>query len=74
MMRLEHEQKPGVISVYFILSVALRFEIELISKGINTGTLAVKTGYKQKNIANIIYKMRKGCKVQSPEKGVYMKA
>jgi len=48
--------------------------IQRSKKGINTGMLATKTGFNQKKIANIIYKLKKNGKIQSPEKGVYVKA
>jgi hypothetical protein len=32
-----------------------------------------KTGYNQKKIANIIYRLRKQQKIKSVDKGVYMK-
>ena len=43
-------------------------------KGIDTGTLIEKTGFNQKKIANIIYKLKKQGVIKSPEKGVYVKA
>ena len=48
--------------------------IQRSKKGINTGMLATKTGFNQKKIANVLYKLKKNGKVQSPEKGVYVKA
>ena len=43
-------------------------------KGINTATLVKKTGFNQKKIANIIFQLKKQGKIQSPERGVYLKA
>ena len=43
-------------------------------KGVNTETLMKKTGYNQKKIANLIYKLKKQGKIKSAEKGVYVKA
>ncbi len=43
-------------------------------KGIDTGALMGKTGFNQKKIANIIYKLKKQGAIKSPEKGAYVKA
>jgi putative endonuclease len=43
-------------------------------KGVSTETLMKKTGYNQKKIANLIYKLKKQGKIKSAEKGVYVKA
>ena len=43
-------------------------------KGVNTETLMKKTGYNQKKIFNLIYKLKKQGKIKSAEKGVYVKA
>jgi putative endonuclease len=43
-------------------------------EGVNTESLMKKTGYNQKKIANLVYKLRKQGKIKSPEKGVYVKA
>lgn len=48
--------------------------IQRSKKGINTGMLATKTGFNQKKIANVLYKLKKNGKIQSPQKGVYVKA
>lgn len=42
-------------------------------KGVDTATLIKKTGYNQKKIANLVYKLRKQDKIKSEEKGVYLK-
>ena len=42
-------------------------------KGVSTATIMEKTGYNQKKIANIIYRLRKQKKIKSVDKGVYMK-
>jgi len=39
--------------------------------GASTAVIAQKTGYSQKKIANIIYRLRKQQKIKSVEKGVY---
>ena len=43
-------------------------------KGVNTETLIKNTGYNQKKVANLIYKLKKQGKIKSAEKGVYVKA
>jgi len=43
-------------------------------KGVNPETLIKKTGYNQKKISNLVYKLRKQGKIKSPEKGIYVKA
>jgi hypothetical protein len=50
--------------------------LEIIGRSkIGTGTAAImqETGYNQKKIANIIYRLRKQQKIKSVEKGVYTK-
>jgi len=42
-------------------------------KGVSTAAIMQKTGYNQKKIANIIYRLRKQQKIKSVEKGVYTK-
>jgi hypothetical protein len=42
-------------------------------KGVGTAAIMQKTGYNQKKIANIIYRLRKQQKIKSVEKGVYTK-
>ena len=42
-------------------------------KGASTAAIMQKTGYNQKKIANIIYRLRKQQKIKSVEKGVYTK-
>jgi len=48
--------------------------IQRSKNGINKGMLTTKTGFNHKKIANIIYKLKKQGKIQSPEKGAYVKA
>ena len=43
-------------------------------KGVNTESLMKKTGYNQKKVFNLIYKLKKQGKIKSAEKGVYVKA
>jgi hypothetical protein len=42
-------------------------------KGVDSATLAKKTGYDKKKIANLVFKLRKLGKIQSVSKGVYTK-
>ena len=42
-------------------------------KGVSTATIMQKTGYNQKKIANIVYRLRKQKKIKSVDKGVYVK-
>ena len=42
-------------------------------KGIDTTTLMEKTGFNQKKIANLVYKLKKQGKIKSVRKGVYIK-
>jgi len=43
-------------------------------KGVNTAALAKKTGFNEKKIHNIFYKLKKQGKFKSEGKGVYVKA
>lgn len=43
-------------------------------KGVGTAALMEKTGYNQKKIANLVYKLKKQGKIKSVGKGVYVKA
>ena len=43
-------------------------------KGVGTAALMEKTGYNQKKIANLVYKLKKQGKIKSVDKGVYLKA
>ena len=42
-------------------------------KGVSTATIMTKTGFDQKKIANIVYRLRKQKKIKSVDKGVYTK-
>ena len=48
--------------------------IKRYKKGVNMATLMEKTGYNQKKIANLVFKLRKQGKIKSVSKGVYVKA
>lgn len=43
-------------------------------KGVNTATIKAKTGYDQKKVSNIVYKLKKQGKIKTVQKGVYVKA
>jgi len=45
-----------------------------LKNGTNTAALMKKTGFDQKKIANIIFKLKKQGKITSPKKGQYVKA
>ncbi|MBW2202246.1 MAG: GIY-YIG nuclease family protein [Deltaproteobacteria bacterium] len=48
--------------------------IKRSKKGIDTAALMEKTGYNQKKVANIVFKLRKQGKIKNEGKGVYLKA
>ena len=43
-------------------------------KGVDTAALMKKTGFDQKKVANLIFKLKKQGKITSPKKGLYVKA
>ncbi len=48
--------------------------IKRSKKGVGTAALMEKTGYNQKKIANLVFKLRKQGKIKSVAKGVFLKA
>jgi septal ring factor EnvC (AmiA/AmiB activator) len=48
--------------------------IKRYKKGVGTSVLMEKTGYNQKKIFNLVFKLRKQGKIKSVDKGVYVKA
>jgi len=48
--------------------------IKKLKKGTDTAGLMKKTGYNQKKVANIVFKLKKQGKITSPKKGLYVKA
>jgi len=48
--------------------------IKRYKKGIDTAALMEKTGYNQRKISNLVFKLRKQGKIKSVDKGVYVKA
>ena len=43
------------------------------SKGVSAADIKSRTGYDQKKVANIVYKLKKKNKIKSIGKGVYVK-
>ncbi len=43
-------------------------------EGVNTAAIKAKTGYDQKKVANIVYKLKKQGKIKTSQKGVYVKS
>jgi septal ring factor EnvC (AmiA/AmiB activator) len=48
--------------------------IKRSKKGVGTAALMEKTGYNQKKIGNLVFKLKKQGKIKSVNKGVYVKA
>ena len=48
--------------------------INRAKKGVDTATIMKKTGFNNKKVANIIFKLKKQGKIKNPEKGLYVKA
>ena len=48
--------------------------IKKYKKGLGTAALMEKTGYNQKKISNLVFKLRKQGKIKTSAKGVYVKA
>jgi hypothetical protein len=48
--------------------------IKKSKKGVGMAALMEKTGYNQKKIANLVFKLRKQGKIKSVDRGVYVKA
>ncbi|MBW2611293.1 MAG: GIY-YIG nuclease family protein [Deltaproteobacteria bacterium] len=48
--------------------------INRTKKGVDTSGLMKKTGFDNKKVANIIFKLKKQGKIKNPEKGLYVKA
>ena len=47
--------------------------IKRSKKGVNSATLAEKTGFDKKKVANIVFKLRKQGKIKSIDRGLYTK-
>jgi predicted Rossmann fold nucleotide-binding protein DprA/Smf involved in DNA uptake len=65
---LPKKPKPAT-AVDTVLAIIKRYK-----KGIGNATLMEKTGYNQKKIANLLFKLKKQGKIKSVAKGVYVKA
>jgi len=48
--------------------------IQRLKNGTDTAGLMKKTGFDQKKVSNIIFKLKKQGKITSPKKGLYVKA
>ena len=48
--------------------------IARLKKGANMAAIKQKTGYDNKKIHNLVYKLKKQGRIKSPAKGVYVKA
>ena len=60
--------KPAT-AVDTVLAIIKRYK-----KGVSNAALMEKTGYNQKKISNLVFKLRKQGKIKTVTKGVYMKA
>jgi predicted Rossmann fold nucleotide-binding protein DprA/Smf involved in DNA uptake len=60
---------PAKSAADTVLGVIGRFK-----KGVDTATLMQKTGYDQKKVYNIVFKLKKQGKIKNEEKGRYTKA
>ena len=63
-------KKPGQLTA---VDTVLGF-IERSEKSIDTSVLIKETGFNEKKIHNIVYKLKKQGKIKSVGKGVYLKA
>jgi predicted Rossmann fold nucleotide-binding protein DprA/Smf involved in DNA uptake len=51
--------------------------LDIISRspeGVSTATIRAQTGYEQKKVSGIVYKLRKQGKIKAVKKGVYVKS
>jgi putative endonuclease len=60
--------KKPVTAVDTVLKIINKYK-----KGVDTAALTKKTGFNQKKIHNVVYKLKKQGKVKSVETGVYLK-
>jgi len=66
-------KKPAVKKTVQLSAIDTVFGfIKRSKKGVDTATLINKTGFVQKKIFNIVYKLKKQGKIKSEKKGVYM--
>ena len=59
--------KPAT-AVDTVLAIINRYK-----KGVGMAALMEKTGYNQKKIANLVFKLRKQSKIKSVDRGIYVK-
>jgi hypothetical protein len=68
-------KKPSAKKAAQLSAVDIAFGfIKRYKKGISTAAIMEKTGFDQKKVYNIIYKLNKLGKIKSVSKGVYVKA
>jgi hypothetical protein len=60
--------KKATTAVDTVLAIINRYK-----KGVGTAALMEKTGYNQKKISNLVFKLRKQGKIKSVDKGIYLK-
>ena len=68
------KKKPAKKAVKETAADTVFAVIKRSKKGVNNASLAEKTGFDKKKIANIIFKLRKQGKIKSIDRGVYTKA
>ena len=61
--------KKAATAIDTVLAIINRYK-----KGVGTAALMEKTGYNQKKIANLVFKLRKQGKIKTVVKGIYLKA
>ena len=64
---VQKKAKP-VTAADTVLAIIKRYK-----KGVGNEALMEKTGYNQKKIANLVFKLRKQGKIKSVDRGVYVK-
>ena len=68
-------KKTGVQKTKMLPAHEIVFSlIKRSTKGVDTAALIGKTGYNQKKIFNVIYKLKQQGKIKSLHKGIYVKA
>ena len=66
--KTDQKKKKTVTAVDTVLKIINRSK-----KGVDTPTLMKKTGFNEKKIHNIVYKLKKQGKIKSAGRGVYVK-
>jgi len=62
----------GIVKAHTATDAVLKI-ISRSKKGVNTAALKKKTGFNDKKIHNIIYRLKKTGEIKSVDKGVYVK-